>query len=147
MCEGTNGKLKTPTSANHKSLWALTLVVWCGVQFPRHKWEHNTLGNLELPAALSLTHWLWAHWMKHDIHEYCCSYYWGLSRVKAAVSISQVLMSESVPARNHKITRLFEEGLKLMLNSLSMVSNCLCRCLTAYTEIKLSSIMHHMKHW
>lgn len=60
--------------------------------------ESNFQGTSEDTICWGIWHflqhclWRWAHWMKHDIHEHCCCYYWGLSIVKAVVSIYQVLI-------------------------------------------------------
>lgn len=43
---------KPPKAANHKSPWALILVVLSGVHLPCHNWVHNMLWNLASDSSL-----------------------------------------------------------------------------------------------
>lgn len=101
----------------------------------------------------SLTHWRWAHWTKHDTRKDCCCYRYHLGSTCSKRYCSYLKMFSvhahecSGSKKEPQVYWSFLWGaLKLMFSALSMVSNCLCQCLTAHTEIKRSSRMHHMKH-
>lgn len=113
--------------------------------------SEDTLGyGVWLPAAV-LTHWRWAHWTKHDTRKDCCCYRYHLGSTPSKRYCSYIKMFSvhahgcSGSKKEPQVHWSFLWGaVKLMSSALSMVSNCLCQCLTAHTEIKCSG-MHHMK--